>query len=137
MNRLQWRPLIETNSFLEDAYVSPFPVLRTDLAVDVYKIKNDIIAEMSLPGVQKIDIDISVQEEWLTVSGQREEELEVNQRDFFSKEIRRGAFVRTVRLPQLVEANQAVARYENGVLTIIMPVLIGVKEKGIKVKVEA
>ena len=78
MNLIQWKPLSGLNSFFDDSLNTSFPMLQADLAIDVYEKKGNVVAEMSLPGVQESDIDISIEDELLTISGQREEETETN-----------------------------------------------------------
>ena len=111
-------------------------MLQADLAIDVYEKKGNVVAEMSLPGVQESDIDISIEDELLTISGQREDETETNGKDYYSKEIKRGSFTRTVRLPRIIDADKAIAQYKDGVLKVKMPIIEGAKEKTVKVKLE-
>ena len=91
---------------------------------------------MSLPEVDTKDIDISVEDNILTISAKREDEREVDKQDYYSKEIRRGSFSRSVRLPKSVEAKAAKALYKNGILKVTAPVVTGAKDKAVKVKVE-
>ena len=135
MNLIQWKPLSGLNSFFDDSLNTSFPMLQADLAIDVYEKKGNVVAEMSLPGVQEADIDISIEDELLTISGQREEETETNGKDYYSKEIKRGSFTRTVRLPRIIDADKAVAEYKNGVLKVKMPIVEGAKEKTVKVRI--
>lgn len=135
MNLIQWKPLTGLNSFFDDSLTTAFPMMQADLAIDLYEKNDDVVAEMSLPGVQESDIDISIEDELLTISGQREEEKETNGKDYYSKEIKRGSFTRTVRLPRIIDATKAIAEYKNGVLKVKMPIIEGSKEKTITVKV--
>ena len=80
------------------------------------------------------EIDISIEDDFLTISGQREEVQEIDEKQYYSKEIKRGSFARTVRLPRMVKADKATASYKNGVLEVKMPIMEGAKEKTIKVK---
>jgi len=136
MNLIQWKPLSGLNSFFDDSLNTSFPMLQADLAIDVYEKEDNVVAEMSLPGVQESDIDISIEDELLTISGQREEETETNGKNYYSKEIKRGSFARTVRLPRIIDADKAVAQYKDGVLKVKMPIIEGAKEKTVKVKLE-
>lgn len=139
MQIIKWQPLKEIDRFFDDRFVQPFsafPKLGLDLAVDVYEEKNDVIAKMSLPGVKAEEVDISIEDDMLTISGRREEEKEVNKKDYYSKEIRRGSFTRSVSLPRSVDAGKAEAKYENGELVVTMPAVVGAKEKAVKVKIK-
>lgn len=134
MQLIKWEPFKEIDQFLDANILQPFKV-GFDLAVDVYEEGDTIYAKMSLPGINKEDLDISLDDDMLTISGRREEEKETDTKDYYSKEIRRGAFSRTVGLPKSVDASGAGAKYENGELTISMPIVAGAKEKMVKVAI--
>lgn len=122
--------------FFEDRpYISMFPKLGWDLAVDVYEEGKNVIAKMSLPGVTADDLEISIDKDILTISGTREEEKETDTKDYYSKEIRRGSFSRSVSLPKIVAANEAKANYVDGVLTVTMPIVKGQEKKAVKVDI--
>jgi HSP20 family protein len=63
----------------------------------------------------------------------REDEKEVSEKNYYSKEIKRGSFTRTVRLPRTVDAKNATAAHKEGVLKVVMPAIAGAKEKAVKV----
>lgn len=139
MQLIKWEPFKEIDRFFDDRFLQPFsafPKLGLDLAVDVYEEKGNVIAKMSLPGIKSEDLDISLEDDMLTISGRREEEKETEKKDYYSKEIRRGSFSRTVSLPRSVDAGKAEAKYENGELVVTMPAVAGAKEKAVKVKIK-
>src|SRR3989344_4573976 len=139
MQLIKWEPFKEMDRFFDDRFLQPFgafPKLGLDLAVDVYEEKGNVVAKMSLPGIKSDELDVSIEDDMLTISGRREEEREVDKKDYYSKEIRRGSFSRTVSLPKSVDAGRAEAKYENGELVVTMPVVAGAKEKAAKVKVK-
>lgn len=139
MQITKWEPFKEIDRFFDDRFLPPFsafPKLGLDLAVDVYEEKNTVIAKMSLPGINPEEVDISIEGDTLTISGRREEEKEVDKKDYYSKEIRRGSFTRFVSLPQSVDAGKAEAKYENGELVVTMPSVAGAKERGVKIKIK-
>lgn len=139
MQFIKWEPLKEIDRFFDDRFLQPFsalPKLGFDLAVDVYEEKNNVIAKMSLPGIKPEEINISIEDDTLSISGKREEEKEVDKKDYYSKEIRRGSFTRSVNLPKLVNAEKAEARYEHGELIVTMPAVASIKEKAVKVKIK-
>jgi len=156
MQLIKWEPFKEMDRFFDDRFLQPFgafPKLGLDLAVDVYEEKGNVVAKMSLPGIKSDELDVSIEDDMLTISGRREEEREVDKKDYYSKEIRReerevdkkdyyskeirrGSFSRTVSLPKSVDAGRAEAKYENGELVVTMPVVAGAKEKAVKVKVK-
>ncbi len=134
---IKWEPFNELERlFDERPYVPMFPRLGRDLAVDLYEEGGKIIGKMSLPGVEPEALDVTIDDDSLTVSGSREEEEETEKKDYYSKEIRRGSFSRTVRLPSPVSASKAEAEYKDGVLTVTMPAVKGGKTKSVQVKVK-
>jgi HSP20 family protein len=135
-NIVQWKPFSELDRFIDDSLFPAFPKLGLDLAIDLYEEKGNVIAKMSLPGVDATELDIAIDGDVLTITGNREEELETNEKDYYSKEIRRGSFSRSVSLPSSVDASKAEASYKDGVLAVTMPTIPGQKEKVVKVKVK-
>jgi len=134
-NLIQRKPLSELDDFFSDSHRPMFPALQADLAVDVYEENDNIIAKMSLPGVEKREVSISIDDDLLHVSGSREEENMIDNKSYYSKEIRRGSFARTVRLPKMVDADKTVASYDEGVLSITMPATQNIKDTAIKVPI--
>ena len=133
---IKWEPFDEVDDLLEGRpYISMFPKLGWDFAIDLYEESGSIIARMNLPGVNPEELELSIDEDSLSVSGSREEEEETEKRDYYSKEIRRGSFARSVSLPRSVDAAKTVAEYADGILTITMPTREGVKKNPIQVKV--
>ena len=133
---IKWEPFNELERFLEERpYISLFPKLGWDLAVDLFEEEGSVVAKMSLPGVKTEELDITIDEDMLTVTGTREEEKETDKKDYYSKEIRRGAFTRSVSLPKAVDGSKAEATYADGVLKITMPVVKGQEKRSVKVRV--
>ena len=130
---ISWKPFGER--FLErDFPVSTLPKFGWDLAVDVYEKNENVIAEMNLPGIDPEKIDISIEDDYLTVSGSREEKKETKEEDYYSKEIKRGSFERAVKLSYAVKKDKADASYKDGVLKITIP-KDEKKEGTVKIKV--
>lgn len=139
MQIIKWEPLREIDRLFDDhSFLSlpQFPRFGFDLAVDVFEEKNNIVAKMSLPGIKPEEVDISLEDDTLTISGRREEEKEIDNKDYYSKEIRRGSFSRSVSLPKSVDASKTEAKYTNGVLSVSMPVVAGAKAKAVKVEIK-
>lgn len=104
-------------------------------ALDVYQDKDNVIAELSLPGIDPEKVDIVIENDVLTVSGSSEDKKEVKREDYYRREVRSGSFSRSVVLPMAVKGNDAQAHYEKGVLTITMPKEEAVKPKRVSVQV--
>lgn len=133
---IKWEPFGELDRFFgERPYISMFPKLGWDLAVDLYEEGGNVVAKMNLPGVKPEELDITINEDSLRVSGSREEEQEIDKKDYYSKEIRRGSFSRLVGLPGSVDASKAEAKYADGILTVTMPTIEGKGKKEVQVKV--
>jgi len=90
-------------------------------AMDIYQTDKDVIAELNIPGFDPKKIEVSVNNQVLTVKGEMQETEEEKKRDYWRKEIRKGSFERMVRLPAEVDENKVEATYEKGVLKIVMP----------------
>ena len=134
---IKWEPFNEIERFFgERPYISLFPKLGWDLAVDVYEEDKNVIAKICLPGVKVEELEISIDKDTLTVSGERKEETETEKKDYYSKEIRRGSFSRSVSLPKIVDADDTKAAYADGLLTVTMPIVKGQEKKAVKVQVQ-
>lgn len=112
--------------------------LGTDFfpALDVYQDKDNVVAELSLPGIDPAKVDITIENDVLTVSGSSEEKKEVKREDYYRKEVRTGSFSRSVVLPMAVKGDSTQAHYDKGVLTITMPKEESVKPKKVTVTVK-
>ena len=103
--------------------------------LDVVRKGDDIEVRASVPGVDPDNIQITVENDVLTINGQTESENEKTEGDFLMRERRSGSFHRALRLPDTVDVEQAETRYENGVVTISFPKLESKKAKKLSLKV--
>jgi HSP20 family protein len=111
--------------------------LSGQLSVDVYQTKDDIVIKSTIAGVKPEDIDISINNDMVTVRGIRKKDNEIPDEDYFYRECYWGGFSRSIILPCEIKADKVEAIIKNGVLTIIMPKAAKVsKVKVIKVKEE-
>jgi HSP20 family protein len=125
----------------EDSFVRPRGRLATidgrgTLALDVFESDDDVTVHASIPGVKLEDIDIFVTGETLTIKGEMGEEKKEKTGNYHLRERRYGAFQRAINLPTMVNADEAQATFEHGVLTLTLPKVEAVKLKSIKVKVK-
>lgn len=105
-------------------------------AVDIYETKTDVIAELSIPHIDPEKVDISIENNVLHVKGSTEKKTEVEEKDYFRREIRSGSFYRTIPLPTAVIGDKASAVHQEGVLKISIPKAVpGEAKKSIKIKV--
>src|SRR5437764_3701117 len=101
--------------------------------VDIYEDANGITLKMEVPGVSQNDINISLENNTLTVSGERKFEKNEKEENFHRIERRYGAFTRSFTLPNTVDVEKANANYENGILSIQLAKKAEAKPKQIKV----
>jgi HSP20 family protein len=105
-------------------------------ALDVYDDKDSYQVSVELPGMKKEDIDISMQDGVLTVSGERKHERENKEGQTFRSERYFGKFQRSITLPSGVETAKVTATYKEGVLLITLPKAEEAKPRQIEVKVD-
>ncbi|MFP4687304.1 MAG: Hsp20/alpha crystallin family protein [bacterium] len=103
--------------------------------VDVYEEGDNIVFECEAPGVDKNDIDVSIEDNRLTISGNRHEEktVEKEDRDYYRSERFFGEFQRTFTLPEGVDAEQVNANFDNGVLKVVLPKAPEAKKRSIEI----
>jgi len=104
---------------------------------DVYEDAHKVSLRMEIPGVRLEDIDVRVENNALTVRGERRFFAEDKEENFQRIERRYGSFTRTFNLPQTLDTNSIAATAENGVLSIDLPKKADAKPKQIKVAVSA
>src|ERR671921_1611991 len=90
-------------------------------AIDVIQRDEDLVVRAEIPGARPEDVDITVQNGVLTISGKLEEEREEERQGYLVRERRYGTFRRSLQLPQDVDEDQISARFENGILEIMIP----------------
>ncbi len=120
---VKWDPFGDIENFFEDDdfFAPTFPKITSDFAVDVYEKEGNVVVEMQVPGIDPKDINVSVEEGYLRVSGSRKEEKEEKKKHYYRKEIRKGAFERVVALPAEVVGEKAQAEHKDGLLKVIIP----------------
>ncbi|MBI5022757.1 MAG: Hsp20/alpha crystallin family protein [Candidatus Magasanikbacteria bacterium] len=105
-------------------------------AIDVYETKDAVVAETPLAGIDPKDVEVTVQNGVLTVKGESKKESEVDEKNYYRKEVRSGSFYRQVALPTKVQEDGASAEFENGMLKIIIPKAAEIKARTIKVEMK-
>jgi len=104
-------------------------------ALDVYEEKDNFIVKAELPGMKKEDIEVSLHDGCLSLSGERHGETKHEGSEVYRAERFCGRFQRTVTLPTAVAADKVRAAYKDGVLTITLPKTEEAKSKKIDVSV--
>ena len=103
--------------------------------VEIAESDNDVTVKMLVPGVEKDQLQVTVDEDVLTVRGEMRKEHEEKKKNYYRQEIQYGAFQRAVRLPAEVEGTKALADLKNGALKITLPKSKQPKAQQIKVAV--
>ena len=102
-------------------------------AVDVYEDEHNLVLKLEIPGVNEDDLNVSLENQTLTVSGERKFEKEEKEENFHRIERRFGSFTRTFRLPNTVDTEKVEAGYDKGILKITLGKRAEAKPKQIKV----
>jgi len=102
--------------------------------LDIYETDEKFVVTMELPGIEADDVDVSVEDSTLTVTGERRFYAEVDEESFHRVERRYGHFVRSLALPSTADAEHIAASFDKGVLTIEVPKLEQAKPRKITVK---
>src|SRR5438552_5087609 len=101
--------------------------------VDVYEDEHNLVLKLEIPGVNEDDLDVQVENNTLTVKGERKFEKEEKEENFHRIERRYGSFLRTFRLPNTVDGDSADANYDKCVLSISLAKRPEAKPKQIKI----
>lgn len=126
MSLIKWSPFFEPfdgmEKMLEEMQTlqkrSPGGIIPP---VDMYETKDALVVEAPVAGIDPKNIEVSIDNGVLTIKGQSHRKTEVDEKDFYRKEIRQGTVFRQIALPASVKSEGAEADYENGVLKISLP----------------
>jgi HSP20 family protein len=103
--------------------------------VDVYEDEHNITLKIEVPGIEEKDIDVRIENNTLTVHGERKFEKEEKEENFRRVERQYGSFTRSFTLPNTVDADKAQAHYDKGILKVQLAKKAEAKPKQIKVNV--
>ena len=102
-------------------------------AIDLYEDRDNYVVKMELPGMNKDEIDISLHNGALSISGERKDEEKHEDAETYRSERFFGRFQRSVTLPALVEGDKVNASYKDGILTVTLPKAEEAKPKQITI----
>ena len=105
-------------------------------AVDIYETEDELVLKADLPEVDLKDIDVRVENQTLTVAGERKFEKKDNTKGFHRIERNYGNFVRSFAVPNTFDTEKISAAFNNGVLTVTLPKKEAAKPRQIKVEVK-
>ncbi|MEI7452524.1 MAG: Hsp20/alpha crystallin family protein [Candidatus Falkowbacteria bacterium] len=140
MSLIKWTPFLAEDPFneMDKMFNAVTPMRENQMgftpAVDMYEDKNNVIVETQLAGIDPGKVSISIENDVLTIKGESEKKSEVEDKNYYRKEIRRGAFYRSIPLPAHVFGDKASAIAADGVLKISVPKAPELKAKTIKIQ---
>ena len=110
----EWEPMFRVPRFVSEGFEFPFRP-----SMDVARTNGDLMITAELPGLDPDkDVEITVDEDYLTIKGEKSDEKEVSEEDRNMHERKYGKFVRRVPVPEGVSADKITASYTNGILTV-------------------
>jgi HSP20 family protein len=102
-------------------------------AVDIYETENELVLTAELPGIDEKDVEIKVEDNTLSIKGERKFEKETKEENYHRIERAYGSFFRSFSLPNYVDQEKISAEFENGLLKIHMPKKAEVKPRKVKI----
>jgi HSP20 family protein len=140
MSLSHFDPLANLRLF-EDAFTRMLSEPQTNRpwapAVDIYETENELVLKADLPDVDLKDIDVRVENQTLTISGERKFEKQDSGKGYHRIERNYGTFVRSFTLPNTFDTEHIAADFKNGVLTVTLPKKEAAKPRQVKVEVKA
>jgi len=140
-------PFAEMDKYFENFFRTPFSMLSNPImqsimpkavdmapSVDIFEEGDDVVVKADIPGVKKNDLDVTITENSLTISGERKQEKKVKEKDYHRVERSYGSFSRSFRLPENVNGSKAKAEFKNGVLEVRLPKTKESKQKKVEIK---
>ena len=142
MALIKWDPFRELNALTERfgnfpgrLWEAPASTTVWNPAVDIFENDNEVIVKAELPGMEAKDIDVKLENNVVTLRGERRFEKEAKEENYHRIEREYGSFSRAFSLPVTVNAEKVTAEYKDGVLTIVLPKKEEIKPKPIKIAI--
>jgi HSP20 family protein len=139
MTLVRWDPFREMNSFGQlGRFFDRFPESPTTTGawspnVDIFENENELVVTAELPGIDPKDVELNVENNVLTISGDRKLEFEDKKENYHRVERAYGSFSRSFSLPRLIDDSKIEAGYKDGVLTVHIPKHEKAKPRQIKI----
>jgi HSP20 family protein len=129
-----WDPFAELDESMRLPAVNPS--LKAFVpAVDIYETDNAVVVEAPLAGMRPEDVQVSVEKGVLTLRGETKKEHEVEEKNYYRKEVRSGTFYREIALPAPVLDDKTAAEFKDGILRITCPKATQSKTNKVDVKI--
>lgn len=143
MSLIDWDPYMDQEYALNDMdgmFGENLPAIRSQQsgftpALDMYEDEKNIIVETQLAGIDPEKVNISIENDVLSIRGESERKSEIEEKNYYRKEIRRGSFFRSIPLPAKVDGDKATAITESGLLKITIPKISQEKTRSIKIEI--
>lgn len=141
MRLIPWKPLLDNFDDM-DLFMQPYrnlvPAADGGIVppVDIYDNEKTLVVETPLAGVDPERVEITVEGDMLTIKGGMERKTEVDEKNYYRKEVRTGSVYRQIQLPVHVIGEKAEASYDHGMLKIDIPKAGDDKAKTIKINVK-
>jgi len=129
MTVVRWDPFRDFGFAQSNTWMPPVDIFQTG--------DHELVLKAELPDIKREDINITVENFVLTVSGEKKFASDVKEEHFHHAERRYGKFTRSFSLPHTVDGSKVTADYQNGVLTVRLPLREEAKPRQIKVDVAA
>jgi HSP20 family protein len=139
-NLIKWSPFFDGFEDADKMFSEFVPMVRRAdsagfvPAIDMYEDKDNLIVETQLAGIDPEKVSIAIENDVLTIKGESEKKSEVEDKNYYRKEIRRGSFFRSIALPAHVDGDQARAITADGILKISIPKKSESGAKNIKIE---
>ena len=142
-------PLEEAERWFESAFRRPFSLFGHRLprsramemeevspSIDIFEEGDNIVVKAELPGMKKENIEVSVTDHRMRISGEKKREEKVEKKNYYWEERSYGSFSRSFQLPSEVDTDKVEAKFKDGILEVRIPKTEEAKSKEKKVKVE-
>ena len=149
MALVRWKPLGDFvdirdeidrlfDTFLPAKFQAEYPVTTAWAPrVDVAETDNEVVVSTELPGVERKDVKLSVEDNLLTIGGEKKQEKETKEKNYHCVERRYGTFSRSFTLPTRIQADKVKATFKDGILTIKLPKAEEAKTKEIPIEIQS
>jgi HSP20 family protein len=140
MSLSHYDPLSSSLRQFEDAFTRFFSEPQSNRpwapAVDIYETDNELVLKADLPEVELKDLDVRVENQTLTITGERKFERQENAKGYHRVERSYGTFARSFSVPNTFDTEKIGASFKNGVLTVTLPKKEAAKPRQIKVEIQ-
>jgi len=138
-----WRPRrslfplrASLDRLFDEALLSPVELWREAPRVDMYREDGNLVVKAEVPGISAEELEVTVKDNILTISGETQAEEEVEEENYIRRERHYGSFRRSLALPSEAEGDKAEASFEDGVLKLTIPVAEEPQEESVKISVK-